>query len=1201
MAKSKKNTTQRFGAAALATATVVSGLAFGPGAVAAPAPAITTTNQNGDPAASTGPSIDAGAFSPVVRPSVGLRVGMTHVVYVSTSTTKAVTSLDSKVVFTAPAGTTFPNAGNRSVRYKKPGMTDWATSAYLVLTNGVLSADAKTVTYDADASSGYFDMPTGTQLEFATALTVPESALPQSGLAMTMRHSGTAGTAAFDVSTSAPVTFVTNYGVFSPVEVPSVHLPAGRETAVKVVVQAGEATAMHEPRLVLTAPEGTSFPEQAVATTRLKPVGKEFKDYVLYHMMNGVVSDGGKTLTFTGHRGAADIPVLWTGAGTQHEFTVKVVADEKASGSSSSSVGFSFSGRGEENGWRATGAAPVTIADFGSVSASEVDATELERGTDTEVSAVVEASTALSTLDSTVVLTAPAGTTFANADDRTVAYQRPGGQWTPSTTLELTGGVLSDDARTLTYDADVSRDIALEAGSKLKFSATVSTPVDAVDADGLAMSFVHAGTSNSGAFHATGAAPVSVVGDFGHLTASPVEAVEAVRGTVVQVPAQFENVSRTNVRGAVEGTVTVTAPEGTTFVEGQTSVPFHYKTGVAGSWQAYDRMDLAGVTLSEDGRTMTATVSTADAKLDGDERYRYMFSVEVSDDAPETGELAFAFENSAPENRFRVSTTTPVSTVSAYTDVTLDNVADGDTFTPGDVTFSGTGTPGATVTVTPATGPGVSTEVRSDGSWSAVRYLGNAAYTMSVSQTAASGENTLENIRLFSDAAVEQTFSVTSPATGDGHTQQGWVTFTGQGTTWSTVSISDGTSAAPTRATVQYDGSWTARRWVGTEKTTFTVTSSRADVQNGSQTIEYNTGVSGQAFSLDSHTDGGTFTPGNVVFRGKGSTGDKVTFTAPGLAPLEATVNAAGEWSIPRWLGNGFITFTVTHTPVTGEKTEQTLRLFSDQVAQGEFTVTSPEDGDGHAQPGWVTFSGTGTTWSTVSISDGTPAAPSTASVQYDGTWTVNVWVGTAQRTFTITSERGGVANGSETIEFNVGDAVDDFTIGSHTDGGTFTPGNVAITGTGSTGDKVTITAPGLAPLETEVDSRGKWSIQRWLGNGFITFTVTHTPKDGAETNQTLRLFSDQVAQGELTVTSPVDGASHAEQGWVTFTGTGTTWSKVSVSDGTSAAPSTATVQYDGSWTLRRWVGTAPVTFTVTSQRADIANGSKTIRFNTAD
>ncbi|MBD8705009.1 hypothetical protein, partial [Frigoribacterium sp. CFBP 13712] len=124
-----------------------------------------------------------------------------------------------------------------------------------------------------------------------------------------------------------------------------------------------------------------------------------------------------------------------------------------------------------------------------------------------------------------------------------------------------------------------------------------------------------------------------------------------------------------------------------------------------------------------------------------------------------------------------------------------------------------------------------------------------------------------------------------------------------------------------TKATVQYDGTWSARRWVGTEKTTFTVTSSRADVQNGSQTIEFNTGVAGQAFSLDSHTDGGTFTPGNVTFRGKGSTGDKVTFTAPGLAPLEATVNAAGEWSIPRWLGNGYITFTVTHTPVTGDET----------------------------------------------------------------------------------------------------------------------------------------------------------------------------------------------------------------------------------------------------------------------------------------
>nr|BFF12929.1 hypothetical protein GCM10025699_42320 [Microbacterium flavescens] len=549
---------------------------------------------------------------------------------------------------------------------------------------------------------------------------------------------------------------------------------------------------------------------------------------------------------------------------------------------------------------------------------------------------------------------------------------------------------------------------------------------------------------------------------------------------------------------------------------------------------------------------------------------------------------------------FRVAGSSPVSVVSAYADVTLDNYADGDAFTPGDVEFTGTGTPGATVTVAPTVGGSVSAEVREDGTWSAVRYLGNAAYTFTVTQVAKNGQNTIENIRLYSDQAAQRDFRVTAPAAGAGHTAAGWVTFSGTGTTWSTVSITDGTDAAPTTATVQYDGYWTARRWVGTATTAFTVTSARADVENGRQTLEFNTGVSGRDFTFDSHTDGGTFTPGTVVFRGAGSTGDRVTMTAPGLSPLEATVDAAGAWSIPRWLGNGQITFTVTHTPVDGDPSERTLRLFSDQATTGPLTVDSPVDGDGHDQQGWVTFRGTGTTWSTVSIADGLSGA-STATVQYDGTWSVRRWVGINPVTFTVASERAGVENGRETISFNEGDTVGDFTFDSHADGGTFTPGNVTFRGKASTGDTVTMTAPGLAPLVAEVDRNGDWSLDRWLGNGFITFTVVHTPVTGDPTEQTLRLFSDQVPAGSLTVTSPVDGGIQEEAGFVTFRGTGTTWSQVSITDGTDALPSTATVQYDGSWSVRRWVGTDPVTFTVTSTRAGIDTGSERIRMNGAE
>lgn len=184
-------------------------------------------------------------------------------------------------------------------------------------------------------------------------------------------------------------------------------------------------------------------------------------------------------------------------------------------------------------------------------------------GAETVVSAEVLTSSELTSLDSTVTFTAPEGTTFANAADRAVSYLRPGGEWTPSAYLGLTGGVLSDDAKTLTYTANVTQpNFGLEAGSKLRLSAVLATSAGAVDAEGLAMSFVHSGTANSGAFRATGTAPVSIPGDYGHLTASPAEAVEAVRGTVVQVPAMFENVSGTNVRGAIEATVVVTAPRG---------------------------------------------------------------------------------------------------------------------------------------------------------------------------------------------------------------------------------------------------------------------------------------------------------------------------------------------------------------------------------------------------------------------------------------------------------------------------------------------------------------------------------------------------------------------------------------------------------------------------------------------------------------
>ena len=1256
MTNKKKNApAQRLGAAALATATVVSGLAFGPGAVAAPlaerGATVTSTTDESTAAESTrrvGPLVinssadtqyglhldpdtvrttavgDASWFSVpdigqqgqvrgtgengdrCLVPDSGVYLALATC---SDSANQVWTWTDTGAV--QGADKTLAPVGAPTV-----GLTPRGLDTYMSLSAGgkrPLVMDDRMIA-ERDLTASTTGVPGRISGVGTTGATVSAR-----GESVVVSDDGTYELALPGVPTDPTTIVVTQTlpngdvqdtvevevegtGPLDTVAMAPVELARGADSEVTF-----EATVtddfLNRPaaEVTLTAPEGTTFAEGQ------DELGGVFiRDGVSssggMQLKNGERSEDGRTYTYVWDTVANGATGWQSPKGDLLRWKIAVSTPSGAADVEGNAMAYQLVGTSTQGAFRATGEAPVSIpGDFGPMAPVAMAPVELSRGAEREVTFETKvADEFLSVPSASVTVTAPEGTTFAEGQDEIAgAYIRNG---VPSSGgMHLKGGERSEDGRTYTYTWDTVANGAPYWRSPedeiLRWKIAVVAAADAADVEGNTMGYQFVGTSTGGSFRATGTAPVSITGDFGTIAPVEVESTELVRGEDTPVSFIVEN---TENRSGLLPTVTLTAPEGTTFAP-DTAVEAEWRNTGTSAWNYGGNMRMTDVTISDDGRTLTGT--KASGTVGSPQEFKLTVMVSTPADAADVADnaLGFVYEGTSSAGAFRATGTAPVSIVSSFSPVTLDNFADGDTFTPGDVTFSGTGTPGATVTVSPSTAAGVSTEVRPDGTWSAVRYLGNAAYTMSVTQVAASGEDKLENIRLFSDAVVEQDFSVTSPAAGAGHTQQGWVTFTGVGTTWSTVSISDGSDVAATKATVQYDGTWSARRWVGTEKTTFTVTSSRADVQNGSQTIEFNTGVSGQAFSLDSHTDGGTFTPGNITFRGKGSTGDKVTFTAPGLAPLEATVNAAGEWSIPRWLGNGTITFTVTHTPVTGDQTQQTLRLFSDQVAQGDLIVTAPIDGASHDQPGWVTFTGTGTTWSKVSVSDDTSAEPSVATVQIDGSWTVRRWVGTTATTFTVTSERAGIANGSQTIEFNVGEAADGFAIGSHTDGGTFTPGNVAITGTGTTGDKVTITAPGLAPLETEVDSRGRWSIQRWLGNGFITFTVTHTPVTGDETQQTLRLFSDQVVQGDLVVTAPVDGASHSAAGFVTFTGTGTTWSKVSVSDGTSAAPSVATVQYDGSWTIRRWVGTDPVTFTVTSERADIANGSETIRFNTAE
>jgi hypothetical protein len=284
MAKSKKNTTQRFGAAALATATVVSGLAFGPGAVAAP---VSTES----PVVSSVPSAgeDFGAFTPVAATSTELTPGGTAMVQTYTRTSAALTSLDSTVTMTAPAGTTFASAADRAFSFKKPGDTDWTRSATVKLTGGVLSDASKTITYQADNETASFNLPAGTQLRFDTVIRTPAPAVGGEGLALGMVHVGTSSAGAFQVTATAPVSIKSDFGAISAIEVESVDLVRGSETEVSGVVEtASEVTSMTS-KLTFTAPAGTTFADAEDRSVPYLETGEQtWRESVSLRLTGGV-------------------------------------------------------------------------------------------------------------------------------------------------------------------------------------------------------------------------------------------------------------------------------------------------------------------------------------------------------------------------------------------------------------------------------------------------------------------------------------------------------------------------------------------------------------------------------------------------------------------------------------------------------------------------------------------------------------------------------------------------------------------------------------------------------------------------------------------------------------------------------------------------------------------------------------------------
>ncbi|MDM2835688.1 BapA/Bap/LapF family large adhesin [Citrobacter sp. Cpo091] len=359
--------------------------------------------------------------------------------------------------------------------------------------------------------------------------------------------------------------------------------------------------------------------------------------------------------------------------------------------------------------------------------------------------------------------------------------------------------------------------------------------------------------------------------------------------------------------------------------------------------------------------------------------------------------------------------------------------------------LSGTGEPGAKITIYDNGGPIGTVTVQPDGTWTFTpTSLADGSHKFTATATDVAGNTgipsagftlTVDNTPPAQPAAPIITDNV-APVTGvvtNGNTNDTTPTFSGTGNVGDLITVYlNGTPPLQGTATVGADGTWSftppAPVTPGTYQVTLTATDPAGNVSQPSTAITLNIDTTPSAPPViiaanDNVGDiMGDLAPNAVTddttptIRGTGVNGDIITLYNGGTVIGTATV-AGGTWSITPGtaLANGSYTLSATATDPAGNVSDNSNSI-SFTVNNTKLTlpqVTDIQDNvgvfTGSLTSGSVTddttptISGTGTPGSTVLIFDGNnPIAIATATVAANGSWSVDVPL-TSNITHTLT------------------------------------------------------------------------------------------------------------------------------------------------------------------------------------------------------
>ena len=525
-------------------------------------------------------------------------------------------------------------------------------------------------------------------------------------------------------------------------------------------------------------------------------------------------------------------------------------------------------------------------------------------------------------------------------------------------------------------------------------------------------------------------------------------------------------------------------------------------------------------------------------------------------------------------------------------------------------TFTGTGTPGDTVTVS-STSPTAQTlctaVVKNDGTYSCQStqtLSGDPAtqYTFTASQTSPAGVPSAPS------APVSETISTATPNTPTltvpahpVNTQD--VPLSGAGTAGDTIAVLDPTGQIVCTATVKADGTWTCTTTAlpeGTTKLT-AVDVSKSGVPSAPSAPGSVTVIT---YGPLAPTLAQTASPTNnskPTFSGKAQPGSSVVVSEGSLVLCTTTADASGNYSCKSgtMLADGFNQVTATATDSAGNvSASSNTDSFIVDTSTPAAPVISVGPAQNGGQPGVTTnpypvISGTGTPGDTVSVtSNGTTLC--TALVNPDGTWSCASTVslpGNPSTTYPLSATQTSPAG--NTSGPGTGSIIVDTTATAvpTLDQPTSPTRNrePALTGTGVPGDKIQVYSGTTVLCIATVTATGSWtcSPSMELADGsYLLVAVQTGPAGTTSGSSTTR---DLVVNGSSlpapTFDQPTSPTANNEP---SLSGTAEAGATVTVTDLTTGALiCTAIANNAGIWTCQPATPLSSGTHTFTATATD--------------